>query len=175
MDCDKPVDENDVFWMRRALTMAQFAARKNEVPVGAVVVLDHKIIGEGWNCPITMCDPSAHAEIVALRCAANYLQNYRLLNTTLYVTLEPCVMCVGAMIHARIGRLVFGADDLKTGAVRSAFSLLEENNGHSTCAGYGSDSGSSGCRKFNHKIFYRGGILAEACGKLLTDFFQTKR
>ncbi len=104
---------DDIYFMTRALELAQHAASINEVPVGAVLVLDNKIISEGFNCPISTNDPTAHAEIIALRRASEKLNNYRLLNTTLYVTLEPCLMCMGAMTHARVQRLVFGANDLR--------------------------------------------------------------
>lgn len=143
-------------WMQHALSLANTAAKMNEVPVGAVIVLNNEIIGEGFNQPIHHSDPTAHAEIVALRAAANAIGNYRIVDATLYVTLEPCVMCVGAMIHARIKRLVFGAYDPKSGAVNSIFNLLDEN-------------------KFNHKIEYQGGLLHEACGGILREFFKIRR
>ena len=120
------------------------------------MVLNNEIIGEGFNCPIKNCDPTAHAEIIALRQASQKLNNYRLPELSLYVTLEPCAMCVGAMLHARIKRLVFGASDPKTGAVISVFKLLDE-------------------KKLNHKIQYQGGILAIECGKILSDFFKARR
>lgn len=145
----------DTFWMQKAIELAKKAADHDEVPVGAVLVLDDEIIGEGWNQPISIQDPTAHAEIMALRKGATKLNNYRLLNSTLYVTLEPCVMCVGAMLHARIKRLVFGASDPKTGAVASVFQLLDQ--------------------KHNHQIQYEGGVLAKECGDLLKDFFKNKR
>ena len=121
-----------------------------------MVVLENEIIGSGWNQPISRCDPTAHAEIIALRDAAQNMGNYRLPNTTLYVTLEPCAMCVGAMLHARISRLVFGAYDPKTGAVTSVFSFLDADH-------------------LNHRIIYQGGILAAESGVLLANFFKKKR
>jgi len=147
---------DDKQWMHEAIKLAEQAMIVDEVPVGAVMVLDNEVIGMGRNQPIASCDPTAHAEIVALRQAGNALQNYRLINSTLYVTLEPCAMCVGAMVHARIKRLVFGAIDPKAGAVQSVLNLLDNN-------------------LFNHKIEYVGGVLAEECGKLLTRFFRAKR
>jgi tRNA(adenine34) deaminase len=149
-------NSQDIFFMRRAIELAQEAAAANEVPVGAVAVINNEIIGEGFNCPIKSCDPTAHAEIIALKQAAQKLNNYRLIDVTLYVTLEPCVMCVGAMLHARIKRLVFGAQDQKTGAVISVFKILDEKN-------------------LNHRIQHQSGILAIECGKILSDFFKIKR
>ncbi|MEI8054654.1 MAG: tRNA adenosine(34) deaminase TadA [bacterium] len=146
----------DIFFMQHALRMAEKAKSANEVPVGAISVVNNEIIGEGFNCPISTCDPTAHAEIIALRQAAQKLNNYRLPDVTLYVTLEPCAMCVGAMLHSRIKRLVFGALDPKTGAVVSVFKLLDEKNS-------------------NHKIEYQGYILAIECSKILSDFFKARR
>ena len=143
-------------WISHALTLAKRAASENEVPVGAVIVYQDEIIGEGWNQPITHKDPTAHAEIMAMRAAAKTLNNYRLLDTTLYVTLEPCTMCVGAMIHARIGQLVYGATDPKAGAVESVAELLDS-------------------AFFNHKIPYQAGVMSEECGVILSQFFQTRR
>ena len=148
--------ESDEHWMRCALELAQQAQDEGEVPVGAVVIRDIQVIGEGWNQPITLHDPSAHAEIAALRDAARRQANYRLPGATLYVTLEPCIMCVGAIIHARIARVVFGATDPKTGAAGSMFALL------------GSD-------KFNHRVETTQGILAADCGNLLRNFFHSRR
>lgn len=142
--------------MQRALSLAREAEQHNEVPIGALVVFDDKIIGEGFNSPISLNDPTAHAEIIALRSAAEKMQNYRLPNATLYVTIEPCAMCVGAMLQARIARLVFGAFDPKAGAVGSVFNLLDSN-------------------QLNHKITYSAGILATECGKIMQDFFQKRR
>jgi tRNA(adenine34) deaminase len=146
----------DSYWMRQALQLAQHAANLDEVPVGAIAVLENQIIGAGTNCPITTTDPTAHAEIIALRAAAKKINNYRLPNVILYVTLEPCPMCVGAMLYARIKRLVFGAKDPKAGAVVSVFNLLNE-------------------KTLNHHIAYSAGVLAAECAKLLVDFFQSKR
>jgi len=142
--------------MQRAIQLAQSAAVNQEVPVGAVVVLDEQIIAEGSNQPIQSHDPSAHAEMIALRRAAEKLKNYRLVNTTLYVTLEPCLMCVGAIVHARMKRVVYGAPDPKTGAVTSVFALGESN-------------------QLNHRVEYVGGVLAQECGELLKQFFRERR
>jgi len=142
--------------MRAALRLAKRAATNQEVPVGAVVVYAGTISGVGWNQSIFQNEPCAHAEIVALLAAAKSMNNYRLLNTTLYVTLEPCAMCIGAMLHARIKRLVFGAYDPKTGAVGSVFDLLS-NVSH------------------NHSIEVEKGVLEQECGGLLRDFFQQCR
>lgn len=142
--------------MRRALDLARHAEAAAEVPVGALVVLDDEVIGEGWNQPIVSCDPTAHAEIVALRAAAAQIKNYRLPDATLYVTLEPCVMCAGAIVHARIMRVVYGAADPKAGAAGSVFNLLESS-------------------LLNHRTQIAGGVLAEECGQGLKAFFQTKR
>ena len=155
VDCNL-LTEADDHWMRCALERACQAEKEGEVPVGAVVVLDNEIIGEGWNQPIGLSDPSAHAEIAALRAAARRQRNYRLPGATLYVTLEPCVMCVGAIMHARIARVVYGASDPKTGAAGSMFELL------------GSD-------KFNHRVEVTRGVLAEQCSELLRNFFQSRR
>lgn len=146
----------NIFFMQRALQLARQAEALDEVPVGAVAVMNNEIIGEGFNCPIMTNDSTAHAEIVALRQAAKNLNNYRLPEITLYVTLEPCVMCIGAMLHARIKNLVFGACDPKAGAVVSVFKILNE-------------------KKLNHKIEFSAGVLAEECGKILSDFFKRKR
>jgi tRNA(adenine34) deaminase len=142
--------------MRHALELARRAQAEGEVPVGAVVVLDEKIVGEGWNRPISASDPSAHAEIQAMRAAAATRKNYRLIGTTLYVTLEPCAMCVGAMFHARVRRVVFGAVDPKTGAAGSTLNLFEE-------------------KRLNHHALVLGGVLAEECGALLSGFFASRR
>ena len=142
--------------MRRALELARRAQEAGEVPVGAVVVLDEKVIGEGWNRPISASDPTAHAEVQAMRNASATLRNYRLLGTTLYVTLEPCAMCVGAMFHARIRRVVFGAADPKTGAAGSTVNLFDE-------------------KRLNHHALVQGGVLAAECGALLSGFFGSRR
>jgi tRNA(adenine34) deaminase len=142
--------------MRRALELARRAQDEGEVPVGAVVVLDEKILGEGWNRPISAADPTAHAEIQAMRAAATTRKNYRLVGATLYVTLEPCAMCVGAMFHARIRRVVFGASDPKTGAAGSTLDLFQE-------------------KRLNHHALVQGGVLAAECGALLSAFFASRR
>jgi tRNA(adenine34) deaminase len=146
----------DEHWMRLVLELAGHAAAAGEVPVAAVLVADGQVVGEGRNCPVGSCDPTAHAEINALRDAARQRGNYRLVDTTLYVTLEPCVMCVGALIHARVARLVFGAREPRAGAVVSQFRLLE-----------------AGC--FNHRVRWSEGLLAAECGALLVDFFRSRR
>ena len=146
----------DEFWMQRALELAHRAEAEGEVPVGAVLVRDEQIIGEGWNQPISASDPTSHAEIMALRSAAANINNYRLLNTTLYVTLEPCSMCAGALIHARVKRVVYGANDPKGGAAGSVFEIL-------------------GTDKLNHKVEVTSGVLAKECGEVLTNFFQQRR
>ena len=155
VDCNL-LPEADNHWMRCALELARQAEKEGEVPVGALVILDNQIIGEGWNQPIGLSDPSAHAEIAALRAAGRRQSNYRLPGATLYVTLEPCVMCVGAIMHARIARVVYGAADPKTGAAGSMFELL------------GSD-------KFNHRVAVTRGVLAGQCAELLRNFFQSRR
>ncbi|MFZ2314903.1 MAG: tRNA adenosine(34) deaminase TadA [Gammaproteobacteria bacterium] len=147
---------DDLFWMQRAIQLAEQAGIAGEVPVGAVVVLDGQIIGEGSNRPITNNDPSAHAELVALRQAAEKIGNYRLLDTTLYVTLEPCMMCAGAMVHARVKRLVYGALDFKAGVIQSKTNLLDLSF-------------------LNHKVEHEGGVLADECGSLLSEFFRKRR
>lgn len=146
----------DEDWMRYALQLAQRAALQGEVPVGAVLVQDNQVLGEGWNQPISLNDPSAHAEMLAMRAAGQTAANYRLPNTTLYVTLEPCSMCAGAMIHARIARVVFGAYDPKTGAAGSLFSVLNDP-------------------RHNHQVQISGGVLAEECAELLRTFFRERR
>jgi tRNA(adenine34) deaminase len=146
----------DIAFMRRALDLALRSEQEGEVPVGALVVLNNEVIGEGWNRPIGTHDPTAHAEIVALRAAAQQLGNYRLNDCTLYVTLEPCAMCAGAMIHARLARVVYGAADPKTGAAGSVFDLL-------------------GTDKLNHRVAIQGGVLAEECGEVLRKFFMDRR
>lgn len=146
----------DAEWMRHAIRLAQRAENQGEVPVGAVVVFDNRCIAEGWNQPIQTNDPTAHAEIVALRAAGQVLDNYRLIDTTLYVTLEPCVMCMGAIAHARVKRLVFGADDPKRGAVCHALQL-------------------SDAPFLNHSVEWLGGILQAECSELLSDFFKARR
>lgn len=146
-------DEN---FMRMAITLAEQAGLAGEVPVGAIVVKDGIVIGRGYNTPIGLNDPSAHAEIQALRQAAQHLNNYRLIDCTLYVTLEPCAMCSGAIQHARIARLVYGASDPKTGCCGSVVNLMAEE-------------------KLNHHCTVSSAVLAEECGKLLSDFFRQRR
>ncbi len=147
---------NDDDFMRVALALARQAELSGEVPVGAIVVKNGTIIGRGSNAPISRHDPSAHAELLALRDAAQHLGNYRLIGCELFVTLEPCVMCVGAIFHARIARVVFGASDLKTGACGSVLNLFTE-------------------QRLNHHAEMTAGILAEECGQLLSDFFAARR
>lgn len=142
--------------MRRALSLADRAANEGEVPVGAVVVRDGILLGEGWNQMISAQDPTGHAEIIALRDAARVEKNYRLPGTTLYVTLEPCTMCAGAMIHARVEHLVFGASEPRAGVVKSTCALLDEP-------------------RFNHQVSWQGGVLAEQSGERLQDFFRARR
>lgn len=146
----------DKAFMQRAFELAQQAENINEIPVGAVVVANGKIIGEGFNQSITLNDPSAHAEMLAIKQAGQTLQNYRMLDCTLYVTLEPCPMCAGLLVHSRIKRLVFAASDLKTGAAGSAFNLVQHE-------------------KHNHKIEITKGVLAEQCSTLLSTFFKRRR
>ena len=146
----------DIALMRRALALARRAAEEGEVPVGAVLVRNDEVIAEGWNRPISAQDPTAHAEIEVLRAGAAALANYRLVDTTLYVTLEPCVMCAGAIVHARVKRLVYGAADAKTGAAGSVFDIFSSD-------------------KVNHRVAVEGGVLAGECGALLAEFFRAKR
>ena len=146
----------DAEFMRAALTEARDAGERGEVPIGAVLTLDNRIIARGGNRTIADCDPTAHAEIVALRAAAKIIGNYRLLGTTLYVTIEPCAMCCGAMIQARIARLVYGADDAKAGAVCSCFSVLDHP-------------------QLNHRVAVTSGVLAEDSAAILKTFFSARR
>jgi tRNA(adenine34) deaminase len=147
----------DEVFMRRALELAQRAEAAGEVPVGAVIVADGEIIGEGWNQPIGSHDPTAHAEIVALRAAAAAMRNYRLPGTTLYVTLEPCAMCAGAIVHARVDRVVFATIDPRSGAAGSAFDLLPSDE------------------RFNHHTSCEGGVMADASAAMLRGFFRARR
>jgi tRNA(adenine34) deaminase len=142
--------------MSRALELARAAEAAGEVPVGAVVVKDGVIVGEGWNRPISTNDPTAHAEIIALRAAAQKLGTYRLLDTTLYVTLEPCAMCAGAMVHARVKRLVFANTDLRAGAAGTIFNIVQ----HSA---------------LNHRMEVTGGVMEEECREMLRGFFAARR
>ncbi len=147
---------NDVHWMKRALDLARKAEKAGEVPVGAVLVKDNQIVAEGWNQPITSHDATSHAEIMAMRAAGKKLNNYRLTDTTMYVTLEPCSMCVGAMIHARVAKVVYGAAEPRTGALGGAFNLLEAN-------------------QHNHIFDVVSGVLADESKVLLQSFFRSRR
>ena len=146
----------DAAFMAKAYTLAQQAEAINEIPVGAVVVANGEIIGQGYNQSITLNDPSAHAEMIAIRQAGEHLKNYRLIDCTLYVTLEPCPMCAGLLVHSRINRLVFGAPDAKTGAAGSVMNLACHD-------------------KLNHQINIESGVMAEQCSQLLSDFFKRRR
>ena len=147
---------SDADWMRQALTLAARAEAEGEVPVGALVVRDGQVLGEGWNQPVALRDPTAHAEILALRTAAQKVGDYRLGGATLYVTLEPCPMCAAAIAHARVARLVFGAWDPRQGAAGSAFNLVT-------------------AEAMNHRVDAFGGVLSEDCGAILKKFFATRR
>ena len=153
---EQSATEEDVMWMRHALTLADKAESIGEVPVGACVVLNGELIGEGFNTPITDNDPSAHAELRAVKEAAAAVQNYRLIDATLYVTLEPCSMCAGMLVHARVKRVVFGAKDAKTGAAGSVMNLLQHP-------------------ALNHQLEIVSGVLAEECANKLSDFFRKRR
>jgi tRNA(adenine34) deaminase len=156
-DTPTPFTDEDRVWMARALELAAHARdAEGEVPVGAVLVVDGQAVGLGWNRNITLNDPTAHAEIQALRAAGDALQNYRFPGATLYVTLEPCAMCAMAMVHARIGRVVYGATDPKTGAAGSVFDTLVSE-------------------KHNHRVSVVGGLEAEAAGDMLRQFFRARR
>jgi tRNA(adenine34) deaminase len=147
---------SDELWMDEALRCAQRALEAGEVPVGAVVVQEGRIVGRGWNRNISKSDPTAHAEIIALREASSVVKNYRLADCDLFVTIEPCAMCAGAMVHARIKRLVYGADDPKAGAVHSQMQVLNHP-------------------QLNHKVEVRPGVLAGRCAELLQSFFRERR
>ena len=153
--CDEQA-ARDEYWMRRAMELAQTAEEAGEVPVGAVIVRDEQLLAEGWNRPIAGHDPTAHAEIMALRAAGLAAANYRLTGTTLYVTLEPCVMCAGAIVHARVERVVYAATDPRAGAAGSVFSLLENT-------------------PLNHQVQVQGGVLADICADMLRQFFRARR
>lgn len=146
----------DVVWMQHAIDLAKMAWNCGEIPVGAVVVYQNNIIGQGFNSQIKLHDPTAHAEIIALRQAGLFLGNYRLVDAELYVTLEPCSMCAGAIIHSRIRRLIYGADDFKTGAAGSFISLLNHN-------------------QINHKPIIEKGVCAQESSQLLSEFFKQRR
>ena len=155
-DLVEPLPETDEQWMRIALAEAGRAERAGEVPVGAVIVREGGLLAKAGNSSISLKDPSAHAEILAIRAAAAVVGNYRLPETTLYVTLEPCLMCAGAILHARIGRLVFGAADPKGGAAVSLYRIFED-------------------RRLNHMVAVTGGVLQAECSEILSGFFQEKR
>lgn len=148
--------DKDEHWIRHAMQLASRAEACGEVPVGAVVVLGDEIIGEGWNLSISSHDACAHAEVMALRAAGAKVGNYRLIGATLYVTLEPCCMCAGAIIHSRVARVVYGAADAKTGADASVFALLQDG-------------------RHNHKVEVQGGVLAAVCAAQISGFFQRRR
>ena len=150
------IEYSDEYWMAQALMLADKAEAEGEIPVGALVVRDNEIIAQGWNRSICTHDPSAHAEMLAIRQAGQYLENYRMLDCTLYVTLEPCSMCAGLLVHSRIKRLVYGADDAKTGAVNSVINLVQHP-------------------QFNHQIEVTSGVLAQECGDKLSAFFKRRR
>ena len=151
-----PLIEDSTFWMVEALKEARLAEREGEVPIGAIVLRAGEVIGRGHNAPISRCDPSAHAEIIALREAAESVGNYRLVGTTLYTTIEPCLMCMGALLHARIRRLVFGCADPKGGAAGSLYDLSHDE-------------------RLNHHVEVTGGVVEEECRVLLQKFFQFRR
>lgn len=153
---EKSSDEQDRYWMAEALALARKAGREGEVPIGAIIVKGGELVGKGWNRNIGMNDPSAHAEIMAMRDAGKKLENHRLPGCRLYVTLEPCPMCAGAMIHARLERVVYGADDPKTGAAGGRFEILSDP-------------------AHNHTVKVNGGCLAEESAALLRDFFRMRR
>lgn len=146
----------DQQWMQKALQLAEQAQDAGEVPVGAIIVKDGQLIAEGYNQMISLHDPSAHAEMQAVRMAGQQLQNYRLTDCTLYVTLEPCSMCAGMLVHSRLGRLVFGASDYKTGAAGSVMNLVQHP-------------------QLNHQLEVTGGVLQEQCAAMLSAFFQRRR
>jgi tRNA(adenine34) deaminase len=152
----KDVEPRDVEWMTRALMLAEMAASVGEVPVGAVLTKDHEIVAEGHNLTVTSNDPTAHAELVVIREAAQKLGGWRLTDCTLYVTLEPCAMCAGALVLSRVSRLVFGASDPKAGMVGSLDNLAQDE-------------------RLNHWVEVTGGMLADAAGDLLRDFFRARR
>jgi len=148
--------ERDEKWMRAAYAQAELALAAGEVPVGAVIAVNDALLSAAFNRPISLCDPSAHAEILAIRAAASLIGNYRLAGATLYVTLEPCLMCAGAIVQARIARLVFGAADPKNGAVESLYHIFDD-------------------KRLNHVVAVQPGVLREECGEILSGFFRRKR
>lgn len=153
---DLTQEEQDILWMECALSLADRAEQLGEVPVGAVLVLDNKLIAEGWNQVISENDPSAHAEMVAIRRAGKVMENYRLVNSTLYVTLEPCPMCAGALVHSRVKRVVFGASDFRTGAGGSVFQILQ-------------------APQLNHQCQIQADVLQQACVDKIQAFFKRRR
>ncbi len=153
---DPDAVERDAFWMRLALDQARLAESQGEVPVGAVLVIGEALVAAAYNAPISGCDPSAHAEIAVLRKAAGQLHNYRLPTSTLYVTIEPCTMCMGAIIHSRVQRVVFGAREPRAGAVVSQLKLAEQDF-------------------YNHRVEVTEGVLADECGALVSSFFRSRR
>jgi len=153
---DVTCSEIDLKWMEYAMSLAERAESQGEIPVGAVIIKDDKVVGEGWNQAISLNDPTAHAEIMAIRDAGSKLKNYRIIDTTMYVTLEPCVMCTGALVHSRISRVVFGAKDYKTGAVVSVMNLLEHES-------------------MNHVVEYESGLCESQCSEQLSSFFKKRR
>lgn len=148
--------QQDIYWMNYALALADKAEQQGEIPVGAVVVVDNQLVGEGWNQSICLHDPSAHAEMLAIRQAGQQIQNYRMVDATLYVTLEPCPMCAGLLVHSRIARLVYGATDYKTGAAGSVMNLLSH-------------------AQLNHQVEVVGGIEEQKCGEKISAFFRQRR
>lgn len=156
MDSLKDQKQQDEKYMRRALELAGVAFGQGEVPIGAVVVQDDEVVGEGFNQTITSLDPSAHAEMVAIRNASKAIGNYRLVDCTLYVTIEPCSMCTGLLVHSRINRLVFGARETKAGAILSASQIEEQSH-------------------FNHRFLVESGILADECSDIMSRFFKERR
>jgi len=148
--------DKDQHWMEYALTLADKAEQAGEVPVGAVLVLNDQVIGQGWNLVISQNDPCAHAEIMALRDGGNTIENYRIIDATLYVTLEPCAMCAGAIVHSRVKRVVYGASDLKTGAGGSVFNIMVHP-------------------QLNHQVELEFGLMAEKCANKISDFFSRRR
>jgi tRNA(adenine34) deaminase len=153
---DLSQEEQDLFWMKYAYSLAEKAGSQGEVPVGAVIVLAGKLIAEGWNQSIQSHDPTGHAEMMALKSAGQAVENYRLMDSTLYVTLEPCPMCACAMVHARVARVVYAAPDLKTGAAGSVFNLVANEN-------------------LNHKLEIASGVLQAECSAQLSNFFKSRR
>lgn len=150
------IEKDDNYWMQQALELADKAQQQGEIPVGAVIVQNDEVIGEGWNQSITLNDPTAHAEVMAIRDAGQRIENYRLINSTLYVTLEPCPMCAGALVHSRISRIVFGASDAKTGAAGSIMNVVNHD-------------------KLNHQLDVTAGVCAEQCSTKISNFFKMRR